>query len=313
MGPPRTVLVIFSYYEKDRVYADNLRYFLNNAALNNSDQPENLKGSARYQISYLVVVNGETCSVEIPPTVKVLRRPNTGYDFGAYSHALSSLKDLEKHDYFFFINSSVRGPFLPMYAQTHGTHWLDPFFDALQSGSDVRLVGTTINVLSKETSESIHFKSFLAARSFPPLRAGVPVTHVQSMVFLVDRKCLHMLQEHGMFDMPVSSQSFLDTIAGKELFMSYLVLHVAKWNIASVLPDYQGLDYRTLNKDPNPTSVNGDPCFPGACFHRTIHPFDVVFIKTNRGISVTEINSLSVVLPAVAHRRRYLQQTLKLV
>lgn len=32
----------------------------------------------------------------------------------------------------------------------------------------------------------------------------------------------------------------------------------------------------------NPSAVNGDPCFPEAYFGRSLHPFEVVFVKTDR-------------------------------
>jgi hypothetical protein len=60
--------VCLSYYERESS-KPNLRYFLEHAIVPGAD--------------YVVVVNGYQCTVPVPPGVAVLRRDNTGGDFGA--------------------------------------------------------------------------------------------------------------------------------------------------------------------------------------------------------------------------------------
>ena len=43
----------------------------------------------------------------------------------------------------------------------------------------------------------------------------------------------------------------------------------------------------------NPTTGEGDPYYPNAYFGNTIKPYDVIFIKTNRGVSTDEIIKLT--------------------
>lgn len=55
----------------------------------------------------------------LPPHATYVRHPNECYDWGSYGWLLlqSGFVDIVKYRYFFFVNSSVRGPFLPAYAR----------------------------------------------------------------------------------------------------------------------------------------------------------------------------------------------------
>ncbi len=55
-------------------------------------------------------------------------------------------------------------------------------------------------------------------------------------------------------------------------------------NIRCLLPEYNTVDYRKHHIDVNPTSTGGDPCYEGGYFGRTMHPFEAMFVKTNRNI-----------------------------
>jgi lipopolysaccharide biosynthesis protein len=260
------ILVVYAYYEKDNIYKNNLEFFLKRGLCSECD--------------YIFVINGE-CSVHIPNrlNIKVLKRENQGYDFGAYNEALQLLTNIDDYQYFIFLNTSVRGPFIPTYVKMQ---WYEPFINLLKD--DIKLVGTTMNILNSSTSE--HSQIFYNHTGFPR-----PHTHIQSQMFVVDKECLKYLVYMRLF----SSNNYTNMtefIALKEIMMSQLVLKKG-WNISCIIPEYQEIDYRLLEYDINPTSFNNDPCFQNSCFGRTIHPYDVIFIKTNRGISINEINSLS--------------------
>ena len=88
---PCQYLCIYVYYQKDPSYRKNFKYFLRHGILPN--------------VEYFIVVNGK-CNVRIPRrhNITVLYRPNRGFDFGAYSYALTKVK--REYDYYFFINTS---------------------------------------------------------------------------------------------------------------------------------------------------------------------------------------------------------------
>src|SRR3990170_3335605 len=118
---------IYAYYEKNRQYRKNLEYFLAHGLNDASD--------------FVIVVNG-ACSASLPQraNLTVLRRENEGYDFGAWAHALDSLK--RHYDYYIFINSSVRGPH--RLRGRPASTWQQELLSLLRG--DVKLAGTTINI-----------------------------------------------------------------------------------------------------------------------------------------------------------------------
>lgn len=56
---------------------------------------------------------------DLPPHAAYVRHPNECYDWGSYGWLLlrTGLVAIQQYQYFFFVNSSVRGPFLPAYAR----------------------------------------------------------------------------------------------------------------------------------------------------------------------------------------------------
>jgi hypothetical protein len=255
-------LVIYCYYEKNDDYKNNLVYFLNYGLEEKND--------------YIFVINGN-CMIKIPKydNIKVLFRDNIGYDFGAYGEALKSI-NIEQYQYYFFINTSVRGPFLPDYVKMS---WTEPFKNLLKD--DVKLVGTTISL-----AEGLVFNNkdyFYDKQKY--------YIHVQSQMFATDLECLKFLISKGIFDL-FTENNFFKLILLKEIGMSYHILK-NNWNISCLLPEYQNIDYRTLNVDFNPTSIKGDMNLKNAYFTRTLHPYEAIFIKTNRDLVNTQEQSIS--------------------
>lgn len=73
-------------------------------------------------------------------------------DFGGWRYALDALrKPRDSYKYFVFMNSSVRGPYLPSYVPP-SLHWTKVFTQMLREDGDgwanngpIKLVGLTIN------------------------------------------------------------------------------------------------------------------------------------------------------------------------
>jgi hypothetical protein len=261
------ILILYCYYEKNNIYKNNLELFLKFGLYNECD--------------YLFIIN-DNLSVKIPEqnNIKVMFRKNEDYDFGAYNHALTTI-DTNKYSYYFFINTSVRGPFIPTYINLK---WYQPFINLLKD--DVKLVGTSINILNTNSNESNAFYNIT--------KFTRPYTHVQTQMFAMDKECLNFLISKNIFKNN-NYNIYVEFIAIKEILMSQLVLK-NNWNISCIIPEYQNIDYRLLKNDINFSSVNGDPNFTNGCFGRTIHPYESIFIKINRNISINEINSISTYL-----------------
>jgi hypothetical protein len=258
------ILILYCYYEKNNNYKNNLDLFLKLGLYDECD--------------YLFIINGEV-SIKIPEkdNIKVLFRKNEDYDFGAYNDGLDTI-DTSEYDYYFFINTSVRGPFIPTYANIK---WYQPFINLLKD--DVKLVGTTINILNTDSAESSAF--------YNVTKFTKPYTHVQTQMFAMTRECLKYLMSVKLFENN-DYNNYVEFIAIKEILMSQLVLK-NNWNISCIIPEYQNIDYRLLKNDVNFSSINGDPNFTNACFSRTIHPYESIFIKINRNMCINEVNSIS--------------------
>jgi hypothetical protein len=253
----------YVYYEKDEEYKKNFEFFQRYGIYDNMD--------------YVIILNGK-CTVPIlviqRDNVRILYRDNIGYDFGAYAHGLSVLgKKKENYDYFFFINTSVRGPYMYPDSEKDLSSWSDTFID-LFDGKDVHLVGCTINVNVNCWWVESYYK-----------RSG-PFPHVQSYVFVLDREGLDLL-EPTIFSTDNPTCSFDETILKYEIGMSEKILK-NNWNIACTARKYQGYDYRTLKSNINTSALvyYGDPCYPFAYFGDHLDAREIIFIKTNRGLFV---------------------------
>jgi hypothetical protein len=133
-NPKKKVLILYAYFEKDARYIKTLQYFIA-LGVEESDT-----------IDYLFIIQGKETSVNIPTykNVRVLKRENTCYDFGAYGAGLVSLGgliSLTNYSYFVFINPSVMGPVMPKFWPSH-LHWSEIFTSRLKG--DVHAVGTSI-------------------------------------------------------------------------------------------------------------------------------------------------------------------------
>jgi hypothetical protein len=131
-------LILYAYFEKNEIYAKAFDYFIK-LGVDQSDM-----------IDYVFIIQGFNTSVSIPeyPNVKVLKRENTCFDFGAYGKALEwlgGIGNLSKYEFFVFINPSALGPILPKYWPTD-LHWSKAFTSRLIN--DVHACSTSIVCLA---------------------------------------------------------------------------------------------------------------------------------------------------------------------
>ena len=254
-------VILFAYYEKNQQYKDNLLFFLKFGYYNDND------------IDYIIIINGtHTLSLPKYDNLYVLERENRGFDFGGWAAGLKTLK--KKYDYYIFLNASIRGPFIPTYINIK---WYEPFINLIKS--DIKLVGSTIAIVEGDYI-------------WNPL-PGKFCSVVQTYIFAMDFECLEFLMKCGFFDKEY--ENILSVGKYQECGMSILVLQNG-WNISCLIPEYQNRDYRKITKNFNPYTSFGEIVLLNpdkACFGRTIHPYEVIFIKTNRGFFDNIIASLT--------------------
>ena len=248
-------LVLYQYFERDSVYRDNFAHFM--------------AFGYRKDLDFLVILSGNH-SIDLPqaPNIKYVSAPNRNYDYGAYSVALTSGLKLDNYKHVIFINSSVRGPYLPPLAQNQS--WADYFIEGLTE--DVALFGSTICILDK---------TYKHATLFRKRHPGYPsVTHVQTAAYAMTVETVKFLIGLGFYDNKLQLNRS-KTITDYEILLSQTLLQAGK-NISCLIPEYRDIDYRKTHSDFNPWSGNGDILHRDALLGRTVHPYETIFAKANR-------------------------------
>jgi hypothetical protein len=243
----------YAYYEKNQQYKENLEYFLNNRGILDN-------------VDYYIIINGDsTVSIPEKDNIKIIKRENKGFDFGAWSHALKKID--KSYDYYIFINTSVRGPYVK-----ENENWLDKFME-LFNKPDVKLVGSTINILE---DKHIFGDNLVERFNHEP-----PYSHVQSMFFILNNEAMQFLNEKDFFnEESMNNETNIHTIILKnEISLSQYILE-NNWNINCIVPEYRDQDYRTLVHNIN--TGYSDVVMPNGFFGRSLTPEEVIFYKAWR-------------------------------
>jgi len=249
-------LVIYHYFEKDASYRNNFLHFLSFGVLT--------------QLDYIFVISGNY-TVDLPklPNVHYVCTQPKKSDFGGYAQLINDGLNIKHYQNIFFINSSVRGPFIPSY---HQQPWYEGFLNLMQG--DVGIVGTSICTLRSDFRHSINYQSRFGGTP--------PYSHVQTMVYVLRREVLSQLIADGFYQED-RDKTKTQAIENYEIHLSQIVLKLG-WNLKCLIPEFNDIDYRLPHTSPNPTSTIGDPNEVLGYFGRSVHPYEVVFVKTNRDL-----------------------------
>jgi len=257
-SPTDRVLVAYAYYEKSPQYKENLLLFLRTAVYSDF-----IKGSASI-VDYVVVVNGDH-SINFPrwPNLEIIQRNNSCLDFGSWGVAIAQHRT-RRHGYFFVINGSVKGPFLPQWYQEH---WTQAFISRLKG--DIGVVGLSVNC---------------------PDGVGRGIPHVMSMAVMFDRRVMKLADEKGLFSCVDSYEIGLK----RESDFSVVIME-AGYNLASMQTAQMGLDFRSnyrdylMDKDNIKSGCKGidlDIFFKEGWYQgMSPNPMEFVFLKVSRDVS----------------------------
>lgn len=256
----QNILVVYHYFEKDQTYVDNFCHFL--------------RFGYDSELSYLVVVAGK-CTIDLPAldNIQYFFSENKNFDYGGYSAAINSLSIWEKYNFYFFINSSVRGPFMPSY---DNQRWADIFID--QFSADIGIVGSAISITPSDHSifQMYHEKYGVLERNKHVL------AHVQTTCYALSREVLGQLINLDFYG-ESRSLSKDEAVRDYEIRLSQIILDMGL-NLRCMLPEYNQIDYRSMHEDINPSSREGDSGFERSYYGRSAHPYESIFIKTSRNI-----------------------------
>jgi hypothetical protein len=249
-------LIIFAYAPGE--FRDpNLEYFIRKGGL--LDDPEYF---------YVFIASGAEWKktkyydwIMKFPNTDLMERENTGFDSCAWKDVLTKYKD--QFSRFIILNGSVRGPFLPAYAKD--MRWPEIFLEPFKNGNpdDVGLSGTTLNCQLK--------------------------IHIQSMLLAFTKETLDILYNSlGCFE------TKLDAIDSGEITYSQNILKAGK-NLKVLTTFWQDHDFRNATHTASKCQEFGpyDSIWPNAYQGMDYHPYELVFIKTNRDIAKVAIEEFT--------------------
>lgn len=119
-GASRDTLVLYVFSSTDPEAIHNLKYFVREAVRPGDG------------CDYVFIMQSNENSTipdlpKLPANARYLMHPNQCYDWGTFGWAINSTHvNASRYQYFIFMNSSVRGPFMPSYLRG-SMHWTFPF------------------------------------------------------------------------------------------------------------------------------------------------------------------------------------------
>jgi hypothetical protein len=260
-------LILYAYFETVTARA-NLEFFI----------AHGLHAAA----DFIFIMNGEGNATGLIPNetnIKYVQRENDCYDLGAYAEVLTKDDLWKKYGQFIMLNASIRGPFLPYWAEAC---WSDMYLKRVTE--EVKLVGMTANCWP-----SFHVQSMIWA------------TDTIGLSILLSRKGIHRC--FHSWESAVSAEigaSALIKLAGYKLDVMMSLYHskdknedgneekdgkngMGKWNGGS------GSRY----ENECDSSDNGDVLWDGEYAGINVHPYETIFLKSNRDISPVVLTRLT--------------------
>ena len=253
----RYILVTYAYSQIDEFSEANLLFFIDFAIRNDPIS------------RYYIIIQSDSPNYynslpALPAHAKYVHHANRCYDWGAYGWILNSgMVNIHMYRYFIFINSSVRGPFLPTYTPP-SMRWTDPF--TMKLVGNIKQVGPTISCEGSPLKGNVnaHWRK---------------TPHVQSYAFSTDLAGLSIMI--GDPDIFACHDDRWDAIYFSELG-SAVKLFESGFSICFMLR-YQNVDwmtYKSCNYEINPLGLLAND-------GTTLDPLEVMFVKFKNATAST--------------------------
>lgn len=198
----------------------------------------------------------------LPGTTTVLwRRDNVGMDFASHNVSLAWVRSQRAtYRYIIFLNSSVRGPFIPAYMPPWW-QWTQAFTDRLDAGHS--LVACSLTCL-------------------PDVDAGGPGPRAESWAFALDGRGLNAAVQRGVFDVRECKLCDDGIVVAGEYGLSKAVL-AANLSLTTLLYRYR--DDTDWSQPGNwNCNDNAHPSRQGTYGGVSQHPFEILFVKASWGV-----------------------------
>ncbi|KAI9056223.1 hypothetical protein LZ554_001151 [Drepanopeziza brunnea f. sp. 'monogermtubi'] len=249
-------LILYAFFETELARI-NLEFFLHHAIHNEAD--------------FLFILNGETDADLLLPVagnVRFLRRANDCFDLGAFAEVFVTNDLYKKYNKYIMMNSSIRGPFFPYWAMDC---WSERYLSKITS--ETKLVGMTMNCAPR-----IHVQSMIWATD----RVGLEVLLFPSEALKAkylevlgdrDHKPVPKMKVPGINSCP---HEYWDAVA-IEVYATGL-LQTAGYKVDPIM-----MAYHSSKHYEQECVTTHDLQGHGRYYGMDIHPYDTIFVKTNRG------------------------------
>ncbi|KAI9746570.1 MAG: hypothetical protein M1818_000283 [Claussenomyces sp. TS43310] len=296
MKPSHRPLILYAYSETASAH-DNLDFFITHG----------LHGAA----DFLFIMNGETNDWQLLPNetnIRYVQRPNDCYDLGAYAEILQGPSPSDpkvplykSYKQFILLNASIRGPFLPYWAESC---WSEIYLSKVTQDTKVE---DHAPLLANLPFLPLLFRARLARLTISHLQlVGMtgncwPQFHVQSMIWATDAVGVELLlfppqptptQEIPTPEPVVGINSCFhtwDQAVNAEIHASKIITD-AGYKLDLMMTAFHGIDKYAEGCD---TSVPGDVLYNGHYHGTNVHPYETIFLKTNRGIDPVLMDRLT--------------------
>ena len=255
---PDKTLIVYCYYEtKDT--KDNLEFFVKNGLIE----------SINYD--FAIIVNNSLCTITFPKisNLVVINRTENESDLQTYSWYIKNLEmkttdPFSKYKYFYFINSSCIGPFMPI---TSASNWIDT-------------LNTTMNV----------YELIGPIAEFPPdtygfdalsIKSTKNIPYIHTYMFGLGKEGFLIVKDI-LLDLKSDATKEFITYNTERIISSKIIL--AKHKIKSFLLKYKNIDINN-EKFWDKSNSNGDPEAPEKYDGIDINPLEVMFVKNIRLVS----------------------------
>lgn len=266
-------LVTYVYSQTDSAEA-NLRYFITHALNDAAD--------------FIFIINGDaTISREIIPkldNIQAVERKNDCYDLGSHAEILTTkitTQDVngkavkqerwKGYNRFILLNASIRGPFMPNWSDRC---WMDAYLSKVTE--EVKLVGMTANCWPQFHVQSMIWATDsvgLGLLLHPPQPAKIPEGLPSNWKEVGINGCFHT------WDEAVHAEVF-----------STQIIRDAGHKIAVMMSAFYSDEKYIDHCD---SGGNGDVLWNGRYFGANVHPYETIFMKTNRDIDPVLIDKLT--------------------
>jgi sRNA-binding regulator protein Hfq len=254
-------LVVYCYYETEQTKC-NLNFFLKNGTFSSAES------------TFIFIINNKTCSLEFPKydNVKVMLRDDNSNDLVTYKWLVQTMGDeyFLEYSYFYFINSSCIGPFIPSYAENN---WIKLFNQILEKNA---MVGPVIEV----PPDNLGFKALGIDNP-----KNIPFIH--SYMFGVTRSGFSVVK--NVFAQ-ITTDDKTYAVHNTERKLTSAVL-VNGHKVSSLLSRFKNVDlndqtnwdYKLWKGPKNATCYE----VPGNYFGIDLNPYEIIFVKNIRNANET--------------------------